>query len=144
MAPRKKKTEEVVEETTATDVVEETTATTSNDEVKSVVKAKPATEEVTKVGIYIGENAVRVFNITTHGEDFKSIAETHAKKLGGTVKPYVEPKPIIDTDVVNVVNGSDSLVRQYSLALHGEEYEELAAAFLEKHDDRGYRLVKPE
>lgn len=145
-----KEKEEVVEETVEEETVDEALEeeetvdeeTEEEDEVESEVETEDATGEVTRYGVYIGETAVAILTLENHGKDFKKIAEAKAKAMGGKAKPYTDPaKPETEKTVVNVVNGSNSLVRQYSLSAHGKDYKKLAESFVEKHGvKRGLRI----
>ena len=96
-----------------------------------------ATGEVTKMGIYQGEALVAVYNVVNHGKDFVKLAKAKAKAIGGVAKPYVDPaEPEVEKTVVNIVNKSGSLVRQFALSSHGKDYAKLADAFVEKYGEK--------
>lgn len=96
-----------------------------------------ASGEVTKMGIYKGSALVSVFTKVNHGKDFVKLAKAKAKDIGGTAKPYVNPdEPEVEKTVVNIVNKSNNLVRQFALSTHGKDYEKLADAFIEKYGEK--------
>jgi len=142
------KEEEKVDETTVDETEEETTEEeseeeeTEDEEVDSEVETEDATGDVTRYGVYKGVNLVAVYNVVNHGPDFIKLAKARAKKIDGVAKPYVDPKqPVVEKTVVNIVNASGSLVRQFAKSTHGKDYEKLAADFLEKHGvKRGLRV----
>lgn len=135
-------TEEVVEETE----VEETE--TTDPVVEEVIEETDAAMPVTKFAVYRNGVLFKIFNSITHGSDFKEIAKALAARLSeedGTeaeAKPYIdEAEPEIDPNVSTVVNASNNVVREYSLAVHGKDYKKIAASYIEKHGEkRGYRL----
>jgi len=145
------------EEEAAEDQVEEETETESEDEeevktdeaVDATVETASAEADVTKFAVTQNGRVVKVFNATTHGPDFAKIAANHAKRLaeknpGATFKavPVSDTvEEIIEKDVAVVVNASNSIVRKFSLAAHGEEYAKLAEGFVAKHPKRGYRVL---
>ena len=112
------------------------------EEAVAEVETEDATGDVTRYGVYKGSSLVAVYNNVNHGDDFIKLAKARAEKIDGTAKPYVDPaEPVVDTDVVNIVNGSGSLVRQFSLAVHGKDYEDIANAYFEKHGEkRGLKI----
>lgn len=135
-APAKKtaKKKEVVET-----VVEETTEeVTSNEVVESEVETKDATEEVTKYGTYRGNELVRIYTEVNHGEDYQEIAKAHAERDGLVAKPYFPPKPAEEEKNTVVILGPDGtqVMRVFSEKVHGEDYKEIAAAFMQKHGER--------
>lgn len=138
--------ETVVDETEeeTTDEVEEETEEETEDEedVESEVETEDATGDVTRYGVYKGPSLVAVYNAVNHGPDFIKLAKARAKKIDGEARPYVDPKePAVEKTVVNIVNASGSLVRQFAKSTHGKDYEKLANDFLEKYGERrGYRV----
>jgi len=141
----KEKAEVKEEETKVDETVEEEVKEDeeeADEEVESEVETEDATGDVTRYGVYMGETAVAILTLENHGKDFKKIAEAKAKKMGGVAKPYLDPaKPAVEKTVVNIVNASGSLVRQFAKSTHGKDYEKLAADFLEKHGEkRGYKI----
>ncbi|UOF78911.1 hypothetical protein [Caudoviricetes sp.] len=131
-----------VEEEATDEVVDE-------EEVTDEVEEEDASAPVTKFAVYQDNRVVKIFNGVTHGADYKKIAKGLAERLQAKnptsqieAKAYfdkVDPEP--DQNVVKIVNASNSLVREYSLATHGKDYAKIAAAFLEKHGaKRGYRV----
>ncbi len=143
-----KEEETVVDETAkeaSTDEVEETeTEEVEEDEedVESEVETEDATGDVTRYGVYKGAGLVAIYNVVNHGPDFIKLAKARAKKIDGVAKPYVDPKqPAVEKTVVNIVNASNSLIRQFAKSTHGKDYEKLAADFVEKYGvKRGYRI----
>lgn len=104
-----------------------------------------ASQKTNKFAVYQGSRLVKIYNAITHGEDYQKIAKAHAKRLeGGEAKPFYEPKEDEPSkDTVRIVNASNSLVREFSLATHGKGYKDLANAFVEKHGvKRGYRIAE--
>ena len=126
--------EEVVEETVEVAEAEETT--------EAEVETVDAAVDVTQVGIYKGEAVVRTFNVVTHGEDFREIAEAQAEKIGGEVRDYVDPTvAAIEKTAVKIVNQNGNLVRVFALSTHGKDYAELADAFITKHgESKGLKI----
>lgn len=138
MAKKKNKDkEEEVEKVEAEETVEEA-------EAEANVETEDATGDVTHYGVYKGPALVAVYNNVNHGDDFIKLAKARAKKIDGTAKPFVDPdEPVVDKDVVNIVNASGSVVRQYSLVAHGEDYKDLADAYLEKYGEkRGLKIAE--
>ena len=118
------------------------------EKVKAVEKVKEtfktAEAEVTVYGVYNEKGVlVKKFNIVNHSKDFIEIAEAYAKRMGFTAKPYVEPltPEQLETDVVHVVTSNGEPVRTFSLKVHGEDSEQLAPDFMDKHGKKKkYRL----
>lgn len=160
--------ETVAEEETATDVAEEETKTEdselseeeseldsdeadeseedepakTDEKVDATVETKSAEADVTKFAVYQGSRLVKVYNSTTHGDDFVKIAKAHAERIGGKAAAYSDTvEEEVERDVAVVVNASNSVVRKFSLVAHGEDYATLAANFVGKHPKRGYRVL---
>lgn len=101
-----------------------------------------ASADVTRYGVYRGDNCVAVFTQENHGDDFKEIAEAKAKKLseGGrehTARPFEDPaKPTPEKNVVVIVNKNGNEVRTFSQRVHGKEYKKLADDFVKKYGEK--------
>lgn len=139
--PKGKEKEEetkVEEETTTDEVVEEAEEEeTTEEEVESEVETEDASGDVTRYGVYKGSVLVAIYNSVNHGSDFVKLAKARAKKIDGEARPYVDPKePVLEKTVVNIVNASGSLVRQFAKSTHGKDYEKLAADFVEKYGEK--------
>lgn len=130
------------EETTTDEAEEESEEDDSEEEVDSEVETEDATGDVTRYGVYMGAGLVAVYNVVNHGPDFIKLAKARAEKIGGEARPYVDPKePAVEKTVVNIVNASNSLVRQFAKSTHGKDYQKLAEDFLAKYGvKRGYRI----
>jgi hypothetical protein len=116
-----------------------------NEEEDEDDQFEDASQKTNKFAVYQGGRLVKIYNAITHGEDYQKIAKAHAKRLeGGEAKPFYEPKEDEPSkDTVRIVNASNSLVREFSLATHGKGYKDLANAFVEKHGvKRGYRIAE--
>lgn len=134
---KEKEEETKVEDETTTDEVVEEADETEEEEVESEVETEDATGDVTRYGVYKGSALVAVYNSVNHGPDFVKLAKARAKKIDGEARPYVDPKePVLEKTVVNIVNASGSLVRQFAKSTHGKDYEKLAADFLEKYGEK--------
>ena len=131
-----------VEETVAEETVAESTETfTDNSNEK----------DYHKVGVYVNNALYKEFNSVNHGLEFEQLAnayaQRHADKNPGS---RVEVRPLIDIteetperDVVKILNASNSLVRVFSKATHGDEYRDLANAFVAKYGEkRGLKAVE--
>jgi cobalamin biosynthesis protein CobT len=171
VAPNKvipKKEDEVAEETETEETeTEETTEDTTTEEGEGGSEEgseeegeeededeedefADASAKSTKCGVYQGGRLVKLFNSVTHGADYKKIAKDLAKRLTeknpsspAEAKDYFDPKTDEPSkEAVRVVNASNSLIREFSLATHGKGYRDLADAFIEKHGSkRGYRIA---
>ena len=168
-ATKKKDEEEVVEDETVDETAEDETTEDADtteggdeseeseeeeeseegsddeDEEDEDDQFEDASQKTNKFAVYQGSRLVKIYNAITHGEDYQKIAKAHAKRLeGGEAKPFYEPKEDEPSkDTVRIVNASNSLVREFSLATHGKGYKDLANAFVEKHGvKRGYRIAQ--
>lgn len=122
--------EETPEEETPEVVEEEETP----EETPSTPAFEDASAEVTKYGVYRGDTCIAVFTKVNHGDDFIKIAKAKAKALNAVARPFVNPlEPEVEKTVVNLVNASNNLVRQFSLSVHGKDYVKLAEAYVEKY-----------
>jgi hypothetical protein len=132
--------DETVEEETKEEEAEEETK--DKEEAESEVETEDASGKVTRYGVYLGENVVAIYNSVNHGKDFVKLAKARAERVGGEARPYADPsEPVLEKTVVNIVNASNSLIRQFSLSAHGKNYEKLAADYIEKYGlKRGYRV----
>lgn len=176
-APKKvipKKEDEVVEDETVDETVEDETTEDETVEDTDAEKGEgddetvedeseegedeeedetfsDASEKSTKCAVYQRGRLIKIYNVVTHGDDYKKIAKAHAKRLTeadpanpGEAKDFFDPKTDEPSkDAVRIVNASNSLVREFSLATHGKNYRDLADAFIEKHGvKRGYRIAE--
>lgn len=112
----------------------------SEEEVEEEVESEEEFSdagEVTRYGVYKGDNCVAVFSLLNHGEDFKKLAEAKAKAMNLEARPFVDPgKPEVDKNTVRIVNKNGNAVREYSLKIHGKDYKKYAEAFVEKHGEK--------
>lgn len=138
--------EVVAEPVEETEVAEEAVAEKEIvDEVEEVV----ASASTNKFGVYLNGRLVTVVNSVNHGKDYKKIAQAMADRLQEkqpeavvVAKAYEDPKePEPEKDLIKIVNGSNSLVREFSRTNHGKDYAKLATDFLAKYGvKRGYRI----
>lgn len=138
---RTKREEKAEAEIVDEEVVEEAEA---DEELEAEVETTDSTGEVTEYGVYKGETCVATFTLENHGKDFVKLAKAKAKTIGAEARPYEDPVEAgKEKTVVNVVNASNNLVRQFALSTHGKDYVKLANAFIEKHGEKkGYKIQK--
>lgn len=105
---------------------------------------EPAEEEINFYGVYTKSGVlVKKYNPVQHGKDFIKLAKAFAERNEFVAKVFVEPltPEEQETDVVHIVTSNGEKVRTYSLAVHGKDYEKLAAGFVDKYKNKkGYRV----